>query len=448
MNLWKQLNNNSKRILFTTPSHAQKGIFLKELNEFYKRDFSEIEGLDNLSNPKGIIRNAQIRASEIYDTEKTFFLTQGATTGILAAMKAVIRPTDKILVARNCHRSVVSGAILCNADIDWILPDSKGEISNNFGIYGKIDPEILEFQLKLNDYRAFIMTSPTYEGIISDIEKIAKICKQYNTYLIVDEAHGSLFNFSSAFPESAIKLGADFSVNSLHKSAGALNQCALLHMSKNCKDINPEIVEAAVNLFHTTSPSYPLLSCIEETIGFLNSKEGLKALDELILNIISFRDYFKNSGFEFLEDDSHDITKIFLKLKGVKGSTLSRILSEKFNIEDEFNNEAGVLFYTGIGTTKAKLDKLRVALLKILDMKLKDETFQGFDFQPPPLVKIQPCAAIYAKKTLVNKKDSELMISADSIIPYPPGFGVLYSGEAIQEWHLKYLEDNVGVIKL
>lgn len=442
MNLWKLINNSNKKTLYTTPSHGQKSPFIKDLDGFYKRDLSEIEGLDNLSNPKGVIRQAQVRAREIYGTERTFYLTQGATTGVLAGMKAVIRPGDKILIARNCHKSVINGAIITNAEVDWILPDTIDE----WGIYGEINPEKLECQLKLNDYRAFIMTSPTYEGITSDIEAISKICKQYNTYLIVDEAHGSLFNFSDSFPKTAIEQGADFSVNSLHKNAGAINQCAILHMSKDCKNIPPSSVQNAVNLFHTSSPSYPMLAVIEETISFLKSKEGLKTIDELVLNIMSLKKYFKDTPVEFL--DNNDITKLFIKIKGMKGSDFSEILYEKHNIEDELNNDFGCLFLTGIGTTKAKFDKLKVALLKILDSKYEFNYEPKADFQPQPLVKIQPFIAFYGRETLINKEDSELMISSSSIIPYPPGIGILYPGEAIQEWHMKYLDDNTGVIKI
>ncbi len=445
MNLWKLLNSN-KKALFTTPSHGQKAPFLKELDAFYKRDLSEIEGLDNLSNPKGVIKYAQFRACEIYQTEKTLFITQGATTGILAAMKVVIRPTDRILIARNCHKSVLNGAVLCNADVDWILPDTTSDISAQWGIYGEINPKTLENQLKLNDYRALIITSPTYEGITSDIEAISMVCKQYNTYLIVDEAHGSLFNFSDSFPKTAIEQGADLSVNSLHKNAGALNQCALLHLSKDVKDISADMIQNALNLFHTTSPSYPMLSVIEENINFLNSKEGLKKIDELVFNILSLKKYFLNTPVKFLDTD--DVTKLFIKVQGLSGLELSDILYKEFNIEDEFANEYGVLLLTGIGTTKAKLDKLRIALLKIIETKRNNIKTPPFVFQPQPLVKIQPCLAFYAKETLVNKEDSKLMISSSSIIPYPPGIGVLYPGEAIQEYHMKFLDENTGVIKL
>ena len=396
MNLWKLLNNTSKKTLFTTPSHSQKSPVLKELNEFYKRDL----------------------------------------------------PGDRILIARNCHKSVLSGVIVAGCDVDWLMPDTDNEISSNWGIYGKIDPEKLEHQLKLNDYRAFIMTSPTYEGIVSDIEAISKICRQYNTYLIVDEAHGALFNFSDSFPKTAIEQGADFSVHSLHKNAGAINQCALLHMSKECRNIDPDLVQKAVNLFQTTSPSYPMISIIEETINFLNSKEGLKTIDELVLNVINLKDYFKGKNIEFLDNADHDITKVFLKINGMSGNNLSEILYNEHNIEDEFNNDFGCLFLTGIGTTKAKFDKLKIALIKILEGKYELNYTPVADFQPQPLVKIQPFLAFYAKGNLVNKEDSELMISSASVIPYPPGIGVLYPGEAIQEWHMKYLEDNTEIIKL
>ncbi len=443
MNLWKLINNN-KKILFTTPTHGGKSPFFKELGEFYKRDLSEIETLDNLSDPKGAIRAAEIKAAEIYKSGKTLFLTQGSTTGILAAMKTIIKPGDKILVARNCHKSVYNGAVITNCDVDWILP----ETIPSWGIYGAIDPCNLENQLKLNDYRAFIMTSPTYEGIYSNIEEIAKICKQYNTYLIVDEAHGSLLNFSSSFPKTALESGADFSVNSLHKNAGSINQCALVHISKDIKGIELSKLQEAVNLFHTTSPSYPMLAVIEENINFLNSKEGLKAIDELVLNLINFKNYFKNTKVKFINSDMQDITKLFVGIEGMKGSELSSILYEKYGIEDEFNNDFGVLFLCGIGTDKAKLDKLRVALLRIMEDAKDLNYLPKAEFQPLPLVKIPPCVAFWAKETFVNRENSELMVSSKSIIPYPPGIGILYAGEAIQEWHMKYLDDNAGVIQL
>ena len=208
MSIIKLLSKKFDRILFTTPSHNQKQVFGKYLESFYNIDFSEIDGFDNLSNPKGPILFAQAKTAEIFGAKHSFFLTQGATTGILAAMKAIIRPGDKILVARNCHKSVFNGAIVSAAIVHWFMP----ETNDGWGIYTQIDPEKLEKSLKNAKYRAFIMTSPTYEGVSSDIEKISQICKKNNVYLIVDEAHGTLHNFSDKLPKPAISYNSSYFV--------------------------------------------------------------------------------------------------------------------------------------------------------------------------------------------------------------------------------------------
>lgn len=433
----------------TTPTHGQKAPFLSNLNNFYKWDYSEIEGFDNLLNPSGAILMAEGKASDIYDTKKTFFLTQGSTTGILAIAKTVLKPGDKVLAARNCHKSVFSAFVLSGANVDWFMPDTKSDIAKKWGIMGPIDPKELQDILKLNTYKAFIMTSPTYEGITSNIEEISRICKSYGVLLIVDEAHGALYNFSDFFPKTAIQCGADFSVNSLHKNAGALNQCALLHVSKDCPYDWREI-QNAINLFHTSSPSYPLLANIEACIGFLSSKKGTKAIDDLVIDILKFQKNLKDEGFEFLNEECADVTKILLRLDGADCAKLSNVLFDEYNIEDEISSEFSCLYLTGIGTTGAKLDKLKSALINIKNKKFNKivsdkETLP--EFQPYPLVRLQPWEAFNKDYNFVSKEDAELCISSQMIVPYPPGIGVLYPGEAIQKEHLKYLDDNVGIIK-
>ena len=450
MSLLKLLSKKLNRTLFTTPTHGQKAPFLSNLNNFYKWDFSEIEDYDNLLNPNGAILMAEGKASDIYDTKKTFFLTQGSTTGILAILKVVLKFNDRVLVARNCHKSVYSGLVLTGAVVDWFMPDTKSDMAQNFGIMGKIDPEELKDTLKLNQYKAFIMTSPTYDGISSDIEEISKICKSYGVLLIVDEAHGALYNFSDFFPKTAIQQGADFSVNSLHKNAGGLNQCALLHISKDCPYDWREI-QNAINLFHTSSPSYPMIANIEANINFLVSDKGVKAIDELVLNNLRFQKELKEEGFEFLNEECADVTKIVLKLNGADCSKISDILFENYNIEDEISSEFSCLYLTGIGTTKAKLDKLKNALINIKNKKfdaIVQNEAKSPEFQPYPLVKLQPFEAFNKDYVYIEKEKAPLMVSSQMLVPYPPGIGVLYPGEAIQKEHLKYLNDDVGVIKL
>jgi len=449
MSLLKLLSKRLNRNLFTTPSHRQKAPFLPNLNGFYKWDYSEIEGFDNLLDPKGAILISEGRASDIYDTKKTFFLTQGSTTGILAIMKAVLNFGDNVLVARNCHKSVYSGLVLSGASVDWFMPDTKSEMSLKWGIMGKINPDELKDAFKLNQYKAFIMTSPTYEGIVSDIEAISKICKEFGVLLIVDEAHGALYNFSNELPKTAIEQGADFSVNSLHKNAGALNQCALLHISKDCSYDWREI-QNSINLFHTSSPSYPLIANIEANINFLSSKKGKKEIENLILNISKFKNDLENEGFEILDNDFHDPTKILLRLDGADCSKLSEVLFDDYNIEDEISSPFCCLYLTGIGTKKSSLFGLKNALIsaknKKFDKIIIDEAKIPV-FQPYPLVKMQPREAFNRNYIYVTKMNAPLMLSSEMVVPYPPGIGILYPGEAIQQEHLEYLNEDVGVIK-
>ncbi len=440
MSIIKLLNKKLERTIFTTPSHNQKAFFSQNYESFYKNDFSEIEGFDNLSCPKSSILMAQGKVSDILDTKHTFFITQGSTTAILAAMKALISPGDKVLVARNCHKSVFNGLILTAGYVDWFMP----EVDKEWGIYTKIDIKKLNSTLELNDYKAFIMTSPTYEGVNSDIKKISEICKRNDTYLIVDEAHGSLYNFSDELPDSAINQGADVSINSLHKTAGALNQTAILNINKNIRNIDTNLFQKAINIFQTTSPSYPLLANIEACITYLNSKNGKDEIKNLILEIEKTKKELKRFGVEFYEDENHDPTKLFLKKEGISGYDLSDSMYDEFKIEDELNNSIGCLYLCGIGTTKQKLEKLKNALKKVRT----NPSFEPItaEFQPFPLVKIQPVDTFNRNFIFINKEDSLLKISNKMLLPYPPGIGILYPGEAIQKWHLDYLNNNVEVI--
>ncbi len=439
MSIIKLLNNKPKRTIFTTPSHNQNPVYSKEYKNFYRDDVSELEGYDNLSHPESYILKAQAYVSGVFGTGQTFFVTQGATTAILAAIKTIVNPDNKVLVARNCHKSVFSALVLSCADVDWFMP----EVDEDWGIYTHIDTKKLDSTLKLNDYKAFIMTSPTYEGINSDINEIANICRQNNTVLVVDEAHGALYNFSDKLPKTAIEQGADISINSLHKSAGALNQTALLHINKNIFRYQNSDFQSSLNLFHTTSPSYPLLKNIEQCIRFLDSKKGKKQIDSLLSDINNFKSALKDKGVEFYEEN-HDSMKLLLRKKGVSGNKLSEILFDKYKIEDEMNNSICCLYLTGIGTQNAKLNKLKNALIEVPCEN--NFEYEKAEFQPHPNTKLKPWQAFSMKHHIKNSEDSLLDISADMIIPYPPGIGILYPGEAIQKWHLKYLDKTINVI--
>lgn len=333
-----------KKLLFTTPSHSQKFFLVKKFQHFYRCDISETEA----HTPETELEKAQKKASEIYGTKQTLFLTNGSTSGIITGVLATTNKNDNVLIwsnAHKCHKNAVELAG-CNP-VYYNLPTD-----NNWGIPDKTTVEILEPYFKNNSIKSMILTSPNYYGIVSDIQSIQQLCKKYNAYLIVDEAHGALYPFSEELPLSAVNI-ADITVQSLHKTAGGLNPTALIHSNLDY-DIQPFL-----NKINTTSPSYPLIASIEANINYLNSK-GKNEIKKLIQLINNIRTSCPN-----IEFGGDDITKILIKKEGLTGYELSETLFEKFNIEDEITNEVSTMLLTGIGTSAKKLEKLKQALMKI-----------------------------------------------------------------------------------
>jgi len=345
MSLVRLLSEKPDKVCFTTPSHGQRFAIYDQIAQMYKIDISETECQD----PQEALECAQRLARSVYQTSSTTFLTNGSTSGIIAAVLSSTQVGDKVLIASNshpCHFNAVrlAGARALTFDLD---------IDPEWGVPLETKPEVIDYYLSRYNISTVIITSPTYEGIISDIEEIKAVCDRHEAFLIVDEAHGALYPFSEELPLSAVNV-ADFTVQSLHKTAGGLNPTALLHC--NC-DID---VRPALDMFMTTSPSYPLLASIEANIAYLNSNTGRKEISNLIRRLDNIR--YKCRGCEFFGDDP---TKLLVKVPGISGYELSQMLYEDFGIEDEKTNEKSTLLLCGIGTDNKKLDKLQHALSKL-----------------------------------------------------------------------------------
>lgn len=330
MGLISLLKKKNSKTLFTTPSHGGKFCIMHKFYQWYKFDISEIDAL----NPEKALIDSEKKASEIYGTKYTKFLTNGSSSGIISAILA--SNSKKILIWDNAHPCHENGAKLSGAEIvRYNLP-----IDKELGLYKAITTDKVRELITQNNPDTLVITSPTYEGFVADVKTISEICKANKVTLIVDEAHGALYPFSEDLPESAVKF-ADFTVQSLHKTAGGINPTALLHSN----NINPT---DALAMITTTSPSYPMLATIEANINFLNSSRGAKYIKSLLENI-------KQLGIEQLNDDP---TKILLK----GGYDLSDRLFNQYGIEDERTNEKTTMLLCGIGTDKKKVNKLKKVL--------------------------------------------------------------------------------------
>ena len=261
---------------FHMPGH-KRNFKCGPLSELYRLDITEIDGFDDLHHPVSIIKEAQERAARLYHSEHTYFLIDGSTAGILTAISAVSGRGRKLILARNCHKAVYHAAFLNHLELCYVYP----ELLKGHGIAGEIRAQDIENQIKavLSEEEGkepkelicgVVITSPTYDGISSDVQEIADMVHRYDLPLIVDQAHGAHFGFHPAFPENAVAQGADAVIHSVHKTLPAPTQTALLHINGDL--IGRNEVEKYLHIYQSSSPSYVLMAGIDESIAFVKKR--------------------------------------------------------------------------------------------------------------------------------------------------------------------------------
>jgi len=271
MTLYDKLReyNRSGIYPFCMPGHKQR-LSVPGVDDPYQMDITEMEGFDDLHDPHGVIRNIMDLAAEVYKCANVYISVNGSTACNLAALYTVPEG-GPVLIAANCHRSVFNGAKIARRNVIELAP----EWLSSARIYGGIMPENVEKTFRgYPDIKALVITSPTYEGFVSDIETIAGIVHSHGALLIVDEAHGAHLPFGNQMPVSALRCGADIVIQSFHKTMGSLNQTAWMFVP------NEEIAQKAwdaLKMFTTTSPSYLLMASMEEALLRAVSKEGEQA---------------------------------------------------------------------------------------------------------------------------------------------------------------------------
>lgn len=440
---------NKPKVPFHMPGHAgSENIHLK-MKEFFglnmfKADLTELDELDNLNNPEGVIKQTQDKIASIFGAKTSYLLINGSTLGLMALILSIVKEGEKILVPRNCHRSIINALVLSGAIPIWILPEWLPE----WELYGHISPETIQHNLEqTKNIKAVLITNPTYEGIISDTSKIAKICHHHKIPLIVDEAHGGHFKFNPLFPEEALSLGADASVQSFHKSCGSLSQSSLLHLSKTSL-ISSIAVEETLKLLQSTSPSYLLMASLDAASSYLSGDEGSQLLGQtyqLSLNIrkqLQEIDRINILGFnnEFLIDP----TRVFIKIKDLSGNDLANIIESEYNIGIESLNNIGNLLFINIGNTKEHMELL---LNSIKEIALKNYSRSINALPPPelPQMAISCRKAFFSRSVCLPIKDAIGKIVKYPVVKCPPGVCILIPGEIIKEYHLNFFNEEETV---
>lgn len=442
-----------KNVAFYAPGHKRGQGISQPLEKLlgktvFTADLPELPELDNLFAPSGVIKKAHKLAAEAFGAENTWFLVNGSTCGIIAAILATCNPGDKIILPRNIHQSAIAGLILSGAIPIFLNPDYDPLWDLSYSI----TPDSLKQVLKENsDVKAVMVVYPTYHGICGDIKMIAELTHRQGIPLLVDEAHGGHFAFHQDLPPCALSMGADLTVQSTHKVLGAMTQASMLHLQGT--RIDPQRISRALQLIESTSPSYLLLASLDGARQqiVLQGKELLDKTIELSkkarqqlsqIKGLSILDLKQLSGsFHYL-----DTTRLTVNITalGLSGFEVDKILHQQLGVTAELPMLRHLTFIISMGNTTDDITKL-IAAFRILSNSYCSSSPSLFSFPLlpiPPLLHppVSPRETFFAVTEMVDFKYSIGRISGDLICPYPPGIPILMPGEKITDKTLEYLQ--------
>ena len=436
---------NTNMVSFHVPGHKNGKLYEKlGLYEYVQNlhilDTTEIEGTDNLHKPMDVIKKAQDRASVAFGSDHSFFLVNGTTCGIQAAIMASVKPGEKLIMDRSSHMSAFNACILGKINTAYI--ESKMDEKNAIPLPALAEDIKLAIE-ENKDAKAVYITSPTYYGDSSDIENISRLAHDNDMLLIVDAAHGSHLNLSEILPKDPVRAGADICICSLHKTLSAFTQSSIMHVSGNRVDLNS--IRRFLAMLQSSSPSYILMSSIDVCIG-IYEKYGKELMDELLQNLEIIENFFKGAKrLRLYKGSSHefDKTKIFINTleTGLSGYETEEILRKDYGIQIEFATPYGIMLVSSIGNDRSDFKRLKDAL-NVIDQGCKKNTLQGFSGYPKAHVvkDIEIFEAFYAQREKYLLENATGKTSAEYIIPYPPGIPLAVPGEVISGEIIEYVK--------
>lgn len=401
----------------------------------YAIDITEIDGFDDLHHADGILKEAQVRAARVYHADETHFLINGSSVGILSAVIGVTNRGDTVLVARNCHKSVYHAIEMNGLNPVYLLPGVDSSVQFNTEVSAEDVREALAKEPKI---RAVIIVSPTYDGVVSDVEAISEAVHEKGIPLIVDEAHGAHFGFHPYFPRNANEEGADIVIHSLHKTLPSLTQTALLHM--NGKLACREKVRKYLHMLQSSSPSYVLMASIDSCVDLLWNRQD-ELFNPYVQRLERLREELSELRRLHLEETkNYDRSKILISAggTGLTGKKLYQLLLEDYHLQMEMAAGTYVLAMTSAADTREGMERLSSALKEIdgtggksyLSEKNRDipclpepdVVYNSFDIQEK-----------VSQKMSLPWRDSTGYIAAEYAYLYPPGRPLIVPGERVSQ---------------
>src|SRR5687767_10774931 len=453
-----------------TPGHSS-GESLRAspwINDFYEfmgehvfdADLSvSVPMLDSLMEPKGVIAEAQAMAAKAFGAKRTFFATNGTSTANKVIFQTLLAPGEKLLLDRNCHKSVHHGVVLSGAHPVYL--DSA--LNKRYGLYGPVPKKVLLQSIKKHpDAQALILTSCTYDGLRYDLEPIVEAAHEHGIKVIIDEAWYGFARFHPAFRPTALEAGADYATQSTHKVLSAFSQASMIHV--NDPDFREHLFRENFNMHTSTSPQYALIASLDiarkQTVmeGYKLLARTLELAAE-VRNLINSTKVFRVLELEdLLPEETRrdgirlDPTKVTIDITGCgyTAEDLQKELFERYNIQVEKSTFNTLSLLLTIGTTRSKVSRLYDALMRISrGNRAPRRLVQTPEIPAFTKLKFLPRDAYYCGGELVPVFDERERVNrrlvgrtcADQIVPYPPGIPVLVPGQLITGSIIDYLGD-------
>ncbi|MEN8904710.1 MAG: aminotransferase class I/II-fold pyridoxal phosphate-dependent enzyme [Clostridiales bacterium] len=435
-------------VQYHVPGHKQ-GRGIGEFREYVgetilKMDANGMEDLDFANNPTGVIYESEKLLANAFGAENSYFIVNGTTTAVQAMIMSVCEPGNKIIIPRNAHKSTIGGIILSGAIPIYIQP----EINEKYGIAMGVTVENLKNTIKENPRaKAIFITNPTYYGVSSDLKSIVRIAHRHDMVVLVDEAHGGHMSFHDDFPLTAMEVGADLSAVSMHKTAGAVTQSAVLLHRGNM--VSTDRIKQVLNLTYTSSASYIILTSID-----IARKQLVTVGHDMLENTLELVRYARNEinkikGFSSFGRElkglagcyDFDETKLTVNVRGIglTGYKMESVLRKKYNIQIELADLNNIMAIFTIGDIKKNVDYLIEAFKDISSKSKIVEPLDELQVPENPKMIVSPRDAFYSTKKVVKLEESEGEIAGEMIMAYPPGIPVICMGEKISKNIINYI---------
>lgn len=434
--------------------------------ELIEADITEIDGFDNLHQPEGLLLKLQRQAATVYGAEESYYLVNGSTCGVLAAVSAALPVGGHLLMARNCHKSAYHAAYLRSLTISYLYPKMLKE----YDIFEAVTPDQIREALEAEpNIGAVLVVSPTYEGRISDIGRIAEVVHAHGIPLIVDEAHGAHLGFAPEFAPGSCTLGADYVIHSVHKTLPAMTQTALLHISGPLAD--KRRLRRFLSVYQTSSPSYVLMASIDNALRQAQDRECWKAFISRWERMLNRLGELKKLRILTGPPEIQDVGKLTVSTgnTGLSGTRLYDMLLQRYYLQLEMAAESYCLAMFTVGDTQEGFERMAEALLCI-DRELADKpegfrnetVFDGTDggavlsglYEPAEgagisggNVKKRPSLPLSAAWELAVEElpleRSAFRYAGEFIGLYPPGSPLAVPGEILTPWLLQRIRKGL-----